>query len=325
METTTTDDKTVVATEEVTEPTAEELAKQDVENEAAFADGFNRVSGSEPDADADAAKKADQAALTADDAASATDASAAVVDATAAQPDPWEGVPAVVRERLDELGKLPGEVRRIFGSLGGLKSQLDTSMASAKAAAARTGGDAPTDKQITAALADPESWKTLMEDFPDFAGPVQKELQAMNARISAGGRAVDTGALTKQVVDQVTPAIQQSHARAREFSRIDSKYGDWDWESAIRSKEFDGWLSGQSTDMKALADSERARDAITLIDAFKGHQSKVVTGAQNRNKRSERLERATTPVGGAQQAGASAISDEQAFAAGFNAVAGSKK
>jgi len=299
------------------------------EAEQGFADGFNSVHKAHDEKPSEKPEPESQPAEVKAPEKSATELAAEAkakeeTERKAAEEKVWEGVPAVVRERLTALDALPGQVRNLAGHIGGLNSKLDGALTAAKAAATKAAGSgaAPTDKEVKAAMSNPKAWEKLKEDFPDWAGPVEEELGAIRAEI-AKAKPVDTDALSKQVAQSLKPTLQESERRIREFTRVDSSHPDW--EDTVKTPDFKAWLTTQPTDVQALAASDKARDAIKLLDAFKVKQTgkATLTPEEERLKKQQRLEQATTPKGAASPR-PSTPSDEAEFAAGFNKVAKAK-
>lgn len=56
------------------------------------------------------------------------------------------------------------------------------------------------------------------------------------------------------------------------------RYHHEDWRRIVHSDEFLAWLETQPETVRLLADSERARDVIALIDAFKIDTHPTITG-----------------------------------------------
>jgi hypothetical protein len=116
---------------------------------------------------------------------------------------PEEKKPPTLEERFNQLEtaykELSTEHGRIKGRLSSLQSTVDT----AKAASKATNG--PTDTQIAAAAEDPEEWKQLMQDFPDWGVAFEKKMDAkirvaMTAQPTAAPEQPDIEALVGQQV-----------------------------------------------------------------------------------------------------------------------------
>lgn len=340
-----------------------EGVQDDAEAEASLAAGFARVSG-KPDAEGKddpqgQATEKSAAELQAEaDARAKAEADAKVADEAARREAEWDGVPPIVRARLEKLEKLeslPGTIDKLAGHVGGFKRQLDTVLATANAAAEQRGADKPSDAQVQAARADKtgEKWKQMQEDFPEWAGAVEERLAALGA---ASGQPVDVEAIRRDVTQSIAPILAEVTARAtasaRELARIDLKHEGW--EDTVKKPEFLTWsLEGgpdvaryqqirelESTDRQKFGEataalqadhpewwkakgayifSSRSTDAIALLDGFAEHTRKAVEATERRQRRDQRLQAAEV-VRGTAEPPAVGISDEQAFGRGFNRV-----
>lgn len=313
---------------EVVEQTTEQRAEAEKKAEASFATGFQKVVG-KPDAGTNTATESTEtttgaapvegAVTTGEQASTAAvpaPAKAEVPAAAAAAPaeDPWKDVPKVVRDQLEAL---PGRLRNIEGHIGGLKSTLDTALATAKAATS-AGKEAPTATQIATAAVSTEKWKKLQEDFPDWTAALDEKFESLRQQQQPGAK-VDVAGLTKEVTDKVVsgvkPDLQAGFQQARQYAQVDIKHEGW--EDTVKTPEFGTWLKSQPADVQALSTSEKAKDAIKLLDTYTAHQTKVAADETARQKREKRLAAAVTPTGttGTPQTG---INDDQAFERGFN-------
>jgi hypothetical protein len=250
-------------------------------------------------AEAEAAKEAEAAAK-----------AQAEADAKAAAEREWEGVPKVVRDRLAALERVPGQIDKLAGNLGGLQSKLDSALTTARATAQDKGGAAPSEGQVKAALADPKAWERLKEDFPEWAGPMEAELTALRAEI-ASVKSGDPKELRESVKAEIRAELA---AEAVE----DAHPG---WQERVKTQEFVSWLKDQPEDVRALTASDRPRDAIRLLDAYKTHSERAAADAEARRKKQERLAAAVTPKG-SQEPPQTGIDDEAAFARGYKRARG---
>lgn len=291
------------------------------EAEEAFASGFKKVAGNGNDADTTTddtttgttGAAADTKTAAAPAGEKKTDTAAAPAAAAPAK-DPWEGVPLVVRQEFEASAK---RLRNIEGHIGGITSKLDTAISTAKTAAEKKGADAPSKTQVQAAMADPEAWTRLKEDFPDWAGPMEKELNAIRAQLAATGGTVDV----EKVRQSIAPDLKAVAREAREFAKVDIKHEGW--EETVKTPQFADWLGTQPADVKALADSDRGSDAIKLLDAYTAHQAEA---GKKTGKKTDRLAAAAVPDGrGGGDVATGGISDEEAFNRGYKRVAGAKK
>lgn len=341
------------------QPTAEETAKATQEAEAGFAAVFDgtaegqsaaNASTTSEKSDADKQADADAKAKTEADAKAKTES-----DAKAASEAEWNALPKVVRERFDALDGLPGQMRTLAGHIGGLNSKLDTALATAKAAATSKGADAPTDKQVQAALSNPEGWKKLKEDFPEWAGPVEAELTAMRGEI-AKNKGIDVEVLKKDLSGTfgktLDDRVNQAEQRAEERAVLRIKHPDW--KTVVNTPEFHAWSleGGPSPEMyqrfKALQRSEpvkanemqegfarsypkwwddrgasmfsdSADAASKMLDGYKTHRTSAAQAEEVRLKKEKRLAGAVAPKGTG-TAQPIKPTEKQAEEEGFNSV-----
>jgi len=309
-------------TPEATEPRIEEdqradaagLSEEEKVAEEAFASGFEAVASGR-----DVAGQQKQEPSRSEDAQSRQveekpePAAPEKAREVAAIVDPWDGVSPVVREQLEALSKLPDQLRNLAGHVGGLKSQLNTALAAAKAAAERRGDEAPSEAQVNVALADPKAMERLMEDFPDLAGPVANELRAIHQRIGQMSPGVDA-----QVVEAMRAQVKSDALRELRMELVDDAHEGW--RDLVKTEQFKTWFASQPDAVKSLAQSDRATDAIKLLDAHRDSVESAAKAAKDKEVRKRRLEAAVSPIGSAGSSDAG-LSDQAAFERGFKQVA----
>lgn len=297
-------------TTEVIEQTQEERDATEREAEARFAAGYAKAKGkAEPEKGTKTEPAEDIAAAPEkSDAERQAEAKAKQeADAKAAVEKAWDGVPAVVREKLQSLDALTGTVSKLAGHIGGLTNatqRIETALKAGKEKASTAGGDTPSDKEVKSALKDPEAWAKLKEDFPDWAGPVETELAALRGEIAA----------------KEAPKIDQEAIVSEAEERAFIRFKHPDWKATLKTKEFGDWWKAQPDDFRALGASEQAEDTIKVLDTYKAHSGQVAADAQKRQQQEKRLQRAVVPEGSGatHEAG---ISDQEAFERGYKRAA----
>ena len=261
------------------------------------------------------------------------------------EPDPWEGVPPVVRKTLDgitgKLGvidKISHEVRIGTGRIAAIQSELDA----AKAAANKV-PIAPTDAQITAAAASPEKWDKLKELFKDWSE--EMDIQGIDDRITqrlAAERAeilkqmpksVDLDGIKREVDTTLNTRINKTRGEVsnevRQLVQIDSKHPTWEqdiyaYDSSGNviyapngnkqfSADFAAWNQAQPPEVKALADSDKAQDAIKMLDLFYDHRRT----SEHKQQKDARLASAVVPKQAA-SGGPTILPDEAGLSVGYN-------
>lgn len=170
---------------------------------------------------------------------------------------PWEDRLAALEAANKQLTT---DLGRANGRVSALQSKLDSG-----AAAARTVKEAPTQAQQDAAAEDPEEWKQLMEDFPEWGVAFKKKIDADIARIT---KTMETrtaeGAPAAQA--NVAEIVQQEVAK-REFARVDRLHPGW--RDTVKTPAFEAWFKTQPQDVQALAESDVSDDAISMLNLFR--------------------------------------------------------
>jgi len=291
------DEKPPVAPVAAAEPAPEAPTPEATEQEAnaALTAGYNKVKPPEAKAEPVAAVEP--------------------APAEPAKPDPWEGVPPVVRSALETItGKLGAidslakEVKVGTGRISAIQSQMDIARAAAK-----TTESAPTPAQIESASKDKEKWDALKSDFPEWTEAMDARLAAQRDEILKAipkPERVDVEALRRDVGASVSA---ETIKFARAFARVDAKHDNW--ESDVRAPEFAAWMKTQAPDVQALAASSDATDAIKMLDMYYDHRKT----ADRKDKNRARLDSAVTPKQ-ATSGGPSILPDEAGLSVGYKRV-----
>lgn len=238
----------------------------------------------------------------------------------------WEGVPAKVRQTLEvisgkvgQIDRLQHDLKSVAGRTGAalegvhaLKTALDAAKAATKA-----GDDAPTQEQIAAAATSSEKWNQAKEDYPEWAEAMDERLAAMGP----GKAAVDVAGLktelTGSMSEIVAQATSQAKAEARELAKVDRKHENW--EATVETPDFMAWKPTQPPEIQALFDSDRAADAIKMLDLYEDHRKAVAEATAKTDRNKQRLESAVTPKG-VSVASPRTVSDREAAERAFAAV-----
>lgn len=214
--------------------------------------------------------------------------------AAAEQPDdPLAGLPEGVRAKLAQIDQLAQanaqllqHVRSAEGRVAAMQREFQQAKAAQQSVAPQ---EAPSQGQMAAAAKNPEKWEQLKSDFPEWAGAMEEYVAAKLGSVPRGA----PGLTPQQVQDLVQQQVSQTKAemtRAIEEARVEGKYENW--REVINTPEFAQWFSVQAPELRALADSTAARDAIRLLDTF--HQAKAKPAADIRQERGARLAAAAT-------------------------------
>lgn len=295
------------------------------EDDAAFGAGFNEARG------------VDTAPAEKPEAKPAPETKEAAPQGTATEPpkapepvvDEWAGVNPKVRKEIEAIGtrltsvdKLGEQLRNLHGSIGGLTQQqkaLKDALAQATTSTKTHGADAPSTQQVQDATKSADLWKALKADYPDWAEAVDLRLAEIAAKSTPAAPTVDAEKLKTEVLAdidaRISTASESSTSKGRILGYLDAKHGP-DWETEIKSPEFDAWIQTQAKDVKDLCSSPRVTDASKLIDKFRDAKKKRA----ERDENTARLKRAAQPSGTAVTTVTE--DEEQAFSRGFEEARG---
>jgi hypothetical protein len=213
-----------------------------------------------PDQGTDAQAEWDSLVAERSDPGSAT-AAPETPDPIAQAPDPQESAPApapaapTMEQLLHSMQELQNQVKRAEGRVSSLQSDL----AKQRSAPAEV---QPTTEQVALAIEDPEEWKKLQDEFPEWGVAIQKKLdattQAMLKRY---------GAQSTEVKQEVLDAAVSQALEAREYARLERAHPAW--KSLTATPAYQKWFSEQPAKVQALAESPYSEDAIAFFDKFK--------------------------------------------------------
>ena len=246
--------------------------------------------------DEEAGSPVDQPAL---DSTQTNDVTQGVVDepaaaqAAAAQVQQPEDPLAALTRRLDESiaanGNLANTVNSLNGRVRTLQSELEKSAAAAATVAA-AGVEAPNAAQIAAAAKTPEKWAAVKADFPEWADAMEEFVTSSLAGFKPAQVAPAAPALSEEKVGQITQSAIQQAIQQREHGLVESRHKGW--RDTVKTPEFQAWMKVQPENVKALAASDYAIDAIQLFDLYKTPAQRQATDLTAR--RTQRLQLATT-------------------------------
>lgn len=245
----------------------------------------------------------------------------------------WDGVPAKVRQSLEAISGKMGAVDKLqhdFKSLAGRTgaalegvNAIKTALEAAKTVK-QAGGEAPTKEQIAAASENDAEWEKLKEDFPEWAEGTDRRIdRRVEERLAklVIPPAVDADGLKKELTgtmqEIVAQATSKAKAEARELAKLDLKHEGW--EETVKAPEFAAWQQTQAPELQALAQSNKAADAIKMLDAYAAHRRTVAEATEKAERSKKRLEGAITPKGVATPATRN-ISEDEAKFQGFASV-----
>jgi len=213
--------------------------------------------------------------------------------------------PAPAQEaKVDPLAGLPEEVRIALGKITELETANAQLLHHVKTAEGRVAAmqrefqqarqastmvnpnDAPSQGAIAAAAKNPEKWEQLKQDFPEWAGAMEEYVGAKLSGMQSGVQAM-------QVVDYVQEQLAAERAQMKaaiEEARVEGRHENW--RDTVNSPDFAQWYAIQPADVKALAESSAARDAIKMLDLFNSVKAKPASDIKQ--ERGARLAAAAT-------------------------------
>ncbi len=207
--------------------------------------------------------------------------------------DPLAGLPEEVKAALAKINQLEQanaqllhHVKTAEGRVAAMQREFQQARQAATTVAPE---QAPSQGQMAAAVKNPEKWEQLKQDFPEWAGAMEEKLAAELSRFKPQQAGVDPQQVAAYVQQQVAQSKAEM-ARTIEEARIEGKYENW--RDTVNTPEFMAWFAQQPQDVRSLADSSAARDAIKMLDMFQ--QAKVRPAAEVKQERGARLAAAAT-------------------------------
>jgi len=206
-------------------------------------------------------------------------------------PDPWAGVPSTVKAQIESLNsklaaldQLGGRVRQAESRIGNLFHLVESANKAAQAVE-----DAPSKSQIAAASQDPEKWKALKEDWPEWADA----LEGLEARVS--GKIPDVSKLREEWEQSLSTRTTEIE-RKMEERILTIKHPDW--KATATSDEFQAFKLSLPMQYAEKLVSDRAEDAIEILDLFaasKAAAHKQDKSAANRQRLESSVETKRSP------------------------------
>lgn len=209
-----------------------------------------------------------------------------------ADEDPLAGLPEAVKAKLAKIEEivaanqqLSQDLKTATGRVSALQREFDL----AKKAQQQAGGDAPSTAQIAAAGKNSEKWEKLKKEFPDWADGLQ-ELVSMSVQGVQSG--VNPQELQRRFDAQLAQTRQELVTQF-EVAKIEAKYEDWT--DQVKTPEFANWMRMQPPEIQSLAQSDKARDAVRMLDLY--NTAKAQPASQIKQERGARLAVAATQKG----------------------------
>ena len=221
----------------------------------------------------------------------------------APEADPWEGVPAALKQTLEALQSkvsaidtISNEVKQWSGRVGAIQRELQLQRNAAEQAA-KTVSEAPTKQQMAEAAQDDEAWSELKDEFPEWADALEKR----------------TGKLEKKFSEQIE-SLRQQQPQAPDLSALRREYDQKlltvkhpSWKQVVTSPEYNEWLNKQPQDVRQKAlESTDALECIEVLDQFTAAKSPVKDVV---DKRKERLASSVSAPSGGRPVRSKSIDD----------------
>lgn len=202
--------------------------------------------------------------------------------------DPLAGLPEEVKVALSKITQLEQANAQLLHHVKTTEGRVAAMQREAQQGrqAAASVDAAPSQGQMAAAAKNPEKWEQLKQDFPEWAGAMEEYVGAQISGMQPGVRATD-------IVDYVQQQLateRESMKTALEEARVEGKYENW--RETVATQDFAAWFALQPNEVKNLADSPAARDALRMLDLF--HAAKAKPASEIRQERNARLAAAAT-------------------------------
>lgn len=207
--------------------------------------------------------------------------------------DPLAGLPDVVRAKLAQIDQLAEanaqllhHVKTAEGRVAAMQREFQQARMAQQNVAPQ---DAPSQGQIANAAKNPEKWEQLKQDFPEWAGAMEEYVASQLGSVQPNANMLSP----EQVAGYVQQQVEQTKAemkQALEEARVEGKYDNW--KELVNTTDFVQWFTAQPAEVRALADSSSARDAILMLDMF--HDTKRRSASDIRQERNQRLSAAAT-------------------------------
>ena len=211
----------------------------------------------------------------------------------AQEQDPFAGLPDAVRARLNELDELRANQTQLLHHVKtaeGRVAAMQREFQQARQAATQVEPQAaPSQGQMAVAARNPEKWEQLKQDFPEWAGAMEEYVASKLGNLPMPQNMVQPQQVMDYVQQQMS-AMEGKTVRRIEEARIEGKYENW--RDLVNTHDFASWHSIQAPEVRSLADSPSARDAIRMLDLF--HASKTRSATDIKQERNARLSAAAT-------------------------------
>jgi hypothetical protein len=182
--------------------------------------------------------------------------------------DPYANLSAEDRTYFEGVAKNAKDLQHRIDSDGGrvnaYQRQISDLQRTIQQASTPVGKEKPTMANITEAMkSGDEGWEQFTADYPDIARVIDSRFEGVG---KAMGEAVESTLAPvlqshKETVDTATTTAANEKVAA--VSEVYPK-----WTEAVQTPEFTSWLAQQSPGIGALAESDYAADATSLIGMY---------------------------------------------------------
>ena len=208
-------------------------------------------------------------------------------------------------EQASKVTDLEQQLRKAHGKIGELNTRIQPQAPAQQAAPVHTA--AP---ELPAELAQFE------QDFPEIAAYAKALLQNQQPAAQAAPPAQEE----QTVATAANPGQAELDPVVIELAVMDRMHSGW--REKVTGQEFGLWLAAQGQEVQsAFAAADTAQAMAAVIDQFDQWGAAKAAQAQKHAKGKQRLAAAVTPQGNAPQPQA-ALTEDQAFEMGFNAIMG---
>ena len=208
-------------------------------------------------------------------------------------------------EQASKVTDLEQQLRKAHGKIGELNTRIQPKAPAQPAAPAHT-----------AAPELPQELKQFEQDFPEFATYAKALLQAQQPAAQAAPPAQGE----QTVATAANPGQAELDPVVIELAVMDRMHSGW--REKVAGQEFSLWLAAQGQEVQsAFAAADTAQAMAAVIGQFDQWEAAKAAQAQKHAKGKQRLAAAVTPQGNAPQPQA-ALTEDQAFEMGFNAIMG---
>ena len=208
-------------------------------------------------------------------------------------------------EQASKVTDLEQQLRKAHGKIGELNTRIQPKAPAQPAAPAHT-----------AAPEFPQELKQFEQDFPEFATYAKALLQAQQPAAQAAPPAQEE----QTVATAASPASAELDPVVIELAVMDRMHSGW--REKVAGQDFSLWLAAQGQEVQsAFAAADTAQAMAAVIGQFDQWEAAKAAQAQKHAKGKQRLAAAVTPQGNAPQP-QTALTEDQAFEMGFNAIMG---